>query len=349
MESQDKGMEAVMANTAVARASTLLSTYDELVNRSPQGSIFAHRWWLDAVAPGMYEILEIKKNGGLQAAWPVVHHEREGANHVRMPALTQKLGILFAPSNAKPAEMQSTNQKLAAELINQLGETASFHQNFHENFTDWLPFYWGGFSQTTRYTYVFDDISDTDILWNNLRQRTRTEIRKAQKLEIQIKDDLDLAQFLDVIRKTFARQDRDPLAGDELVYRLDAACAKNARRKIFAGVDRQGRVHAAVYVVWANNTAYTVMGGGDPEFRNSNAYRLACWEVLISASSTAKRVDLMGSMLPQVEPVFRGLGARQVPYSSITKTAPHPTSVRGFLKAAIQSRWSRGRRMAGLR
>ena len=81
--------------------------YDELVKRSPQGSIFAHRWWLEAVAPGMYEILEIKKGDEIQAAWPIVYHKSDGAKHVCMPALTQKLGILFAPSDAKPVETQS--------------------------------------------------------------------------------------------------------------------------------------------------------------------------------------------------------------------------------------------------
>jgi lipid II:glycine glycyltransferase (peptidoglycan interpeptide bridge formation enzyme) len=340
----DKEMAAVITTAAPVVLSRLPATYDQLVSRSPQGSIFAHRWWLEAVAPGMYEILEIKKNGGFQAAWPVVHQDGDEAKHFCMPALTQKLGILFAPSDAKPAEVQSTNQKLATELINQLGDTASFHQNFHENFTDWLPFYWRGFAQTTRYTYVFEDISDTAVLWNNLRQRTRTEIRKAQKLGIRIKDDLDLAQFVEVIRKTFERQDRSPLASDEFVYRLDAACAKNAGRKIFAGVDPQGRVHAALYVVWLDNVAYTVMGGGDPEFRRSNAYRLACWEALVFASSIARRFDLMGSMLPQVEPVFRGFGASQLPYSSITKMPPTPTSLRAFLRMAIKFRWNRARR-----
>ena len=143
----------------------------------------------------MYEILEIKKGDEIQAAWPIVYHKSDRAKHVCMPALTQKLGILFAPSDAKPVEAQSKNQKLTTELMEQLGDTASFRQNFHENFTDWLPFYWRGYTQTTRYTYILEDMSDLNVLWNNVRQKAKTEIRKAQKLGIHIKDDLDLAQF----------------------------------------------------------------------------------------------------------------------------------------------------------
>lgn len=314
------------------------------MKRSLQGSIFSHRWWLEAVAPGMYEILEIKKGHEIQAAWPIVHLKKDGAKHVCMPALTQKLGILFAPSNAKPVEVQSTNQKLATELMDQLGEAASFHQNFHENFTDWLPFFWRGYAQTTRYTYVLEDVSDPAALWNRMRRNHRRDIRRAERLGIRIKDNLEMARFLELNRKTFTRQGKEPLASDEIICRLDQACCANAGRRIFAGVDSQGRVHAAVYVAWADNTAYYLMGGSEPDLRESGAQLLALWEAVIFSSSVVKRFDFEGSMLPQVERSFRGFGARQVPYFSISKSPPAPTSLRGFLKASLKHRWNRARR-----
>src|ERR1700734_1858940 len=143
-----------------ARSAKLPAPDEDLVTREAQGSLCRHRWWLEAVASGMYEILKINEGDGIQAAWPVVYSMSDGAKHVCMPALTQKLGILFAPSAARPVEAQSKNQRRTTELIEQLGDTASFHQNFHENFTDWLPFYWQGDAQTTRYTYALEDISD---------------------------------------------------------------------------------------------------------------------------------------------------------------------------------------------
>jgi hypothetical protein len=324
--------------------SLLVDGYEEFVKRSPQRSLFAQRWWLEAVAPGMYEILEINEGDGIQAAWPIVYRNSDGAKHVCMPSLTQKLGILFAPSDTQPAETQSRNQELATELIEQLGDTASFHQNFHENFTDWLPFYWQGYTQTARYTYVLEDISDLTSVWNGMRPNHRRDIRKATKSGIRIIDTLDTEAFLELNRKTFTRQGREPLASDELILRLDRACCANAGRKIFAGVDSEGRIHAAVYIAWANDTAYYLMGGSEPDLRKSGAQLLALWEAVIFASSVAKRFDFEGSMLRQVEHGFRRFGAKQVPYFSITKVPPVPTSLSGFLKASIQHRWNRARR-----
>lgn len=261
-----------------------------------------------------------------------------------MPSMTQKLGILFAPSDAKPAEVQSAEQKLATDLIKQLGSPLSFHQNFHENFTDWLPFYWQGYAQTTRYTYVLENISDHTALWNGMRPNHRRDIRRSQRLGLSVTDTIDLSHFLDLNRKTFSRQGREPLAADEQISRMDAACLANAGRKIFAGVDRQGRVHAAVYIAWADNTAYYLMGGSEPELRDSGAQLLALWEAIKFAGSVAKRFDFEGTMLPQVERVFRGFGAKQLPYFSISKVPPVPTSLGGMLEASVKFRLRRMRK-----
>jgi hypothetical protein len=320
------------------------TTYEELVKCSPQASIFAHRWWLEAVAPGSFDVLELTHNDELQAAWPIVYVLRNGARHVCMPPLTQKLGILFSPGSTKPVESLSAKQKLSGDLIERLGPTVTFFQNFHERFTDWLPFYWRGFSQTTRYTYVLENISNRNELWDGMRSNHRRLIRRAERLGIRIRDDLQLSEFLELNRKTFARQGKQPLASDNVICRVDNACRVNAGRKIFAGIDTVGKVHAAVYIAWAGDTAYYLMGGSEPELRQSGAQVLALWEAISFAGSVAQRFDFEGSMLPQIERVFRGFGATQVPYLSISKFPPPPTTLRGFINASLDHRWREMRR-----
>ena len=267
------------------------------------------------------------------AAWPILRSIEGAKQRVYMPPLTQKLGILFAPSSAKPAELQSANQSFTTELLERLGEVSEFTQNFHENFTDWLPFFWRGYSQSTRYTYVLEDISDPAQLWIGMRPHHRRYIRKAERLGIQIKDDLHLDQFVNLNRKTFGRQGLQQPVAHDIIYRVDQACAANACRKIFAAIDTLGRVHAAVYIAWAGKTAYYLMGGSEPELRASGAQFLALWESIKFASTVVSRFDFEGSMLPKVEPVFRGFGAIQRPYFVISKVPP-PNLVRSFVKAS---------------
>ena len=83
-----------------------------------------------------------------------------------------------------------------------------FCQNFHYSVTNWLPFYWHGFSQTTRYTYVIENLDDLDLVWAQFQEKIRTDIRKAQKKVI-VRTDLDIDKFLDINTLTFTRQGRN--------------------------------------------------------------------------------------------------------------------------------------------
>lgn len=84
--------------------------------------------------------------------------------------------------------------------------------------------------------------------------------------------------------------------------------------------DEHNNIHAAVYIVWDNDSAYYLMGGGDPALRNSGATSLCLWEAIQFASTVSKKFDLEGSMLEPVERFFRGFGTVQKPYFKISKT-----------------------------
>ncbi|QPT41279.1 GNAT family N-acetyltransferase [Oligella ureolytica] len=89
---------------------------------------------------------------------------------------------------------------------------------------------------------------------------------------------------------------------------------------MFIAEDEQGRHHAGVYLIWDDNTAYYLMGGGDPDLRNSDATSLCMWEAIQFAATVTKNFDFEGSMIEPVERFFRGFGAVQTPYFSISKT-----------------------------
>ena len=185
---------------------------------------------------------------------------------------------------------------------------------------------------------MLEDITNPVALWNAMRPQHRQAIRKAEKNRIRVRDDLPLDQFLELNRKTYTRQRLSLPATDAEIRSLDAALCMNAGRRIFAGVDEQGRVHAAVYVVWADGTAYYLMGGSEPDLRASGAQLLAMWEAICFAASVAKRFDFEGSMLPQVERAFRGFGAEQRPYFAITKGPRPPDTLREFLQQSVRVR-----------
>jgi len=180
-----------------------------------------------------------------------------------MPRLTASLGPAFAPHDGKYAKLLTRQHRLMEELIERLPAFDYFQQNFHHSLTNWLPFHWTGFTQTTRYTYVLDDLTDLDRVWAGTRDSVRRSIRKARK-QVTVRDDLALDTFVELNRKTFARQEMSLPYSPEFVSRIDRACAERNCRRIFFAEDEGGRVHAALYLVWDRHAAFYLMGGSDP-------------------------------------------------------------------------------------
>lgn len=282
--------------------------------------LFEQPWWLDAVAPGQWDAVVAEHGGRVVGRLPYIKKQLLGLTYIAMPQLTQTLGPWIEPKEAKYPKVLAWQKDIMTELIEQLPEFNSFQQNFHYEITNWLPFYWHGFEQTTRYTYILSDISDHDKVWGGFLANIRTDIKKAER-QVCVRTDLGLDRFLEVNEKTFVRQGMPLPYSPELVRRIDSACGDENRR-IFFAEDVSGQIHAAIYIVWDDRSAYYLMGGGDPELRNSGATSLLMWEAIKFASTVTRRFDFEGSMLEPIERFFRAFGGVQMPYSCVTKATP---------------------------
>ena len=296
--------------------------YRQLCQTEPTIHIFSKGWWLDTVCgEDAWDVVLVRKGNHTLASMPYYTIKRLGLTYLTMPKLTQTLGLWMRSSEAKYTGQLTQQKKILSLLIDDLPAFDNFSQKFHYSLTNWLPFYWRDFQQTTFYTYVLDDLSDINKLWCGLKENIRREIKKAQdRLGIQIRTDLGLDVFLSLNEQTFTRQGMAPPYTKNFVRRLDNACESHNARKIFFAQNKDGKIHAAVYIIWDENSAYYLMGGSDPELRNSGATSLCMWEAIKFASTITHKFDFEGTMIESVERFFRAFGGRQLPYFHITKT-----------------------------
>jgi hypothetical protein len=275
--------------------------------------IFEEPWWLDAVAPEQWSSVIVKQDQEILARMPFGIKQQYGFTILSHPNFTHTLGPWLKPSGGKYATQLADQKKLMTQLIEQLPHYDLFVANFHYSLQNWLPFYWHGFSQTTKYTYLLENLEDLDRIWADFRENIRREIRKAQK-QLAIRTDLDVERFWEINALTFQRQGKRPPYPAEVVYRLDKACLERDARRIFFAEDAQGRVHAVLYIVWNQFSAYYLMGGSDPELRNSGAASLLMWEAIQFAAKVSQKFDFHGSMIEPIEQFVRAFGAKQTPY-----------------------------------
>jgi len=293
---------------------------------------FQEPWWLNVVAPGEWEEVVIKRGGQVVARLPYVRQKILGSVLLIQPRLTPHLGPWLHASSAKLTNKLAEEKELMQELIDALPRFDLFRQCFAPQVTNWLPFYWRGFRQTTRYTYRHSGLADLEGIWAGLRENIRREIRKARNV-VAVREDLGIDRFARIWALTFSRQGARLPVSMELLHRLDEACDNRRCRRMFFAVDARDRVHSAAYIIWNADCAYYLMGGGDPELRCSGAGSLVMWEAIKFASTVSAGFDFEGSMIEPVERYFRSFGGDPVAFFSLSKLSRRTQFVVGLYHA----------------
>jgi hypothetical protein len=280
--------------------------------------IFQTPKWLDIAAPNSWGASEVHRDGQIIARLPYVKKQSKGLTLLNMPPFVHSLGPSIATLPGKYPKQLSQQKELLNELINGLPSHDFFFQKCHYSFSNWLPFHWQGFTQTTAYTYILPDLNDVSKIWSGFQENIRREIRKAEK-KVSISTIEDMQPVYNLSQLTFKRQGI-PWSYDWEAFReFDRRCALHSNRKIFLATDDENRHHAAVYLVWDDRSAHYIFGGSDPDLRTSGAMSLVLWEAIQFAATVSKEFDFVGSMNESIERFFRGFGAIQTPFFILTR------------------------------
>ncbi|MNZ42333.1 hypothetical protein D3C78_599060 [compost metagenome] len=294
--------------------------------------IFSRGWWLDASAGAdNWDVALVESNGKIIASLPYVLQKHMGFAMLTQPPLTQSLGPWMRESNARPPKKLGQQKDLMEALIAQLPRFDHYAQNWHYSQTNWLPFYWHGFKQTTRYTYVLNDLRDLNKVYAEFENSKRANIKKSQKL-VDIVFDIPADEFYDNHRLTLAKRGAKISYSRDLFKRIhDAGYANNSARTVGA-YDKSGNLHAALFVVWDAMSAYGLICTIDPDYLTHGAASLLNMAIIDFVADKTCKFDFEGSMSEPVERSFRQYGAVQIPYFAVSKTPSRLLKTYLFLK-----------------
>ncbi|MGB7547825.1 MAG: GNAT family N-acetyltransferase [Terracidiphilus sp.] len=294
-----------------------LPEWDALVESSPQCSVFVKSWWLKATCDKV-RVLGFYEEGRLIAGIPLHYEYKAGLRICKLSKLTQTWGVVMAPFPGKKVTADSREMEILDAFAARLANERFFVQAFHPTSQNWLPFHWRGFTQTTHYTYVLDELESMDRLWNGLAQVRRTNIRKARKLGLIVKECSPEVVY-QAAKATFDHQGKQCPYQIEYLRRLyDAARAHDAG-VCLAAEDPGGQIHAAYFFAWDRKRGYLLAGGHDPSLGASGGSVLLVWHLIEFAAAHTAVFDFEGSMQKQIETSFRSYGATRVAYNRIVK------------------------------
>jgi Acetyltransferase (GNAT) domain len=289
--------------------------------------LYMQPWWLDAVCQkGIWDVcLSVDNCGQIEGILVYYQVKLKGLiPALLMPELTPHAGIWLRIHDADKLKTHSYNthsKRILDTLIAQLPEVPFYTQKFHYSLTDWQPFYWKGYRNETHYTYLLENITAIDTVYNNLKGSVRTDIRKAEKTMV-CKTSNNIHLFYSLCEKSFQKQGLQPSFSLETLKILDNELKNRQLRKIYIAYDADGNAHGAIYIVYGVKTAHYLVGGSDPDRRQSGAITLLLWNAIREAADAGLTTfDFEGSMVPSVEFAFRNFGAVQKPFYRISKNS----------------------------
>ncbi|MCM1261961.1 MAG: GNAT family N-acetyltransferase [Butyrivibrio sp.] len=284
--------------------------------------IYSKPWWLDAVCQSSnWDVWLYEKGGDILAAMPYYMEMRGQYQYITKAPLTQNNGIIFKFYKESKRETKAKFQEHVIDAVNEFIESLAldvYEQQYHYSFDNWLPFYWNQYTAMIRYTYVLEDTSDLDMLWDGISSSYRNIIRKGYKIA-KVCEGHDADEFWELHKKVFNKQQLECPFSYDLWIRLYKACKENNCAKILYAKDSNGCTLSIIFLIWDEQSVYHLLGGSMPEYQNMQTYDMLIWEGIKFASKMGLKYDFEGSVIKRISKSMRQFGGKPMPYFRIRK------------------------------
>jgi hypothetical protein len=318
-----------------------VAEWDDVVDRSPQGTVFSESAYLDA-SGRQCDLFLVKQGGETKAGVCLVRGADEKS--CELDDLVIYGGILFALDGGRQAvKLRYEQFQLTEFVVGQLdNEYSRIAMPLSPHFHDMRPFLWHHYHDADsakkyrldlRYTSYVDieslktcgDKFEESDCFSAMETVRRYSVREARKKGGSIRVGKDGTQLVAFYRSMMAQQgeqqpepklDRMKMAIDRLVARDRAA--------VYEVLNRDGRVIYVVVYAWDRKRAYYLFGAGHPEISEPWQGTLVHWEAFkdLATRRGVAEVDMEGVNSPQRGWFKLGFGGDLRPYYQVHKGAP---------------------------
>jgi hypothetical protein len=296
--------------------------YDSFCREQGDVPVFLNPWWLDLDAGAKnWDVVLVENNSQIIAALPYCLVKLKVFKGIGDPPVAPYQGyhICYPKDQVKTASRIAWEYNAVKLLFEGLPRLTFFFQHFPPEIKNWTPLYWLGYRQTTKYSYLIDDLSQPDKIFGEFENRARTLIRKAESALV-VYEEKDSQNLLDLIGLTYKKQNLKPPYDLDRLANLTGAVISKKVGKIYAAKDGEGNVHAVAFVVWDRGKTYYVIQAGHPSFLSGGGAALVVWHAIKDAADDGmESFDFTGSMMPNVEKFLRSFGGVPVQRHYITK------------------------------
>ena len=290
--------------------------YREFCSNSKHLPVFYNDWWLDIVcSKDGWGVIFISIQEHTILVLPYTSSYKYFLKLSRMPQMTPYIGPYLHSTLDIDIKKQYRYHR---NLIEHLPNFDFFCQKWPVTDKSWYPYYVKGYQQTSSYTYVLDSILDLDNTYKRFSADVKRRIeRTAEKYHCKlITDPQNLIRF---VQSTFDKQNLDNPLEKEKVSNLIGKTLEERKGFLLACYNERDEEVGANFIVYDRKEAFNILQGVEFSHLKHGITQRMLWESIKNASTCVTKFNFEGSMLPQIEKVYRQFGAEQKAYNIIYK------------------------------
>jgi hypothetical protein len=295
--------------------------WDDLIDKSPHGTIFHYSWWLQTAAADFTIHVVRNEKGAIVAGLPIPFQKRRLLKLFHSPILTPYLGPVFDLSEADTIcdklHLMRSHGELLAHSVKSFD---SFRYVAGACAPDLQGFLWAGFKVQLAFTFRFPATYSPEQIASGMTRTHLQKLKKAIRSNLSVTRDEGFEDLIVLNRKTFEKQGLQPPYSPALLRKLWNAAYSQERAHLYVARTSDGKPAAALLTVHDKRTTYQIVSGVNPELREIPGAYLVLWNALQDTLRAGRDFDFEGSSLRGVEPFYRRWGANAIPVWRIAKS-----------------------------
>jgi len=294
------------------------ASWDELVHKSPHGTIFHSSFWLTACSRALGKTLKIYgcfRNGRLIAGCSLfVLGSRRADSTIRM---TPYGGYVMAPLETGSVRRQEDANAIIVGCLTQTLLEQGFLSLSMSNppgYIDVRPFLWTGWDVKVYYTYYFD-------LEGELEERVSKEVRWAARkavknnIKVSMLEKPDVSKYDALFSMTFARKALTQPAPSGFLQEMFRAVAYEGAGEMWVAETPNGDLASAEVILRDSRRAYRWSAASHTDYRDTGATSLLLCEILKDLQKRKfKEIDLMAANTPVLAKFVASFNPQLVPF-----------------------------------
>lgn len=276
--------------------------WDDCVNKSFNGNVYALSWYLDIVHPEWDALIE----NDYERVMPLTCSKKFGISYMFQPFFVQQLGV-FSTSELSQDDVDRFIDAIPRQYLLTQYRLNSFNKVDYESDT------------IVRHRNVeLDLIYDYQYLYNNYNSNTKRNLAKAEAAGLSINHNINPEIIINIFRNNKGKnvkhwRDKEY---NRLLELVNVAISKECCFNISVN-DKDNNVIAGAIFVCSHDRIIFLFSGSDEKHKDKHALTMLLDNVIREFSETQYTIDFEGSDNDGLARFYKGFGGVEVFYPEI--------------------------------